>query len=133
MTSGGHGAAAWTMLRVDDTSYFAFTSSGSARSRLNCVGTMWLWVTLYLSISSSMPSGVHLSMRITRWPRCSELPVKCSTAVWYSGEPVQCTPSPSGVMPNIWGKPANSSPNTSGSMSTTGRFTPLGLPVVPDV
>ena len=41
LTSSGHGAAAWTMCRSDDTSYFARTSSGSASSRWNCVGTMW--------------------------------------------------------------------------------------------
>jgi hypothetical protein len=46
LVSTGHGAAACTIDRNDDTSYFNLTSSGSCSMRLNIVGTMWLWVTL---------------------------------------------------------------------------------------
>ena len=81
-TSGGHGAAACTMQRVDDTSYLARTSSGRASSRWNWVGTMWLVVTLCSSMSWSIPSGDHLSMTTTVWPMCSALAVHISTAVW---------------------------------------------------
>ena len=79
---GGHGAAACTMCRSDDTSYCAFTSSGSASRRWNCVGTMWLFVTPYFSMSCSMRSGVHLSISTTVWPTCSAPPANTSTAVW---------------------------------------------------
>jgi hypothetical protein len=82
LTSTGHGAAAWTIDRVDDTSYFALTSSGRASRRCSWVGTMWLLVTLYRSMSSSIVSGVQRSMSTTGWPRCSDAPTKASTAVW---------------------------------------------------
>ena len=68
LVSGGQGAAACTMLRSEDTSYLVLISSGSCKSLWNIVGTMWLWVTLYLSMRSSAPSGVHLSISTTEWP-----------------------------------------------------------------
>jgi hypothetical protein len=37
------------------------------------------------------------------------------------------------MMPNSCNKNVNSSALMSGSMSASARFTPLGLPVVPDV
>ena len=70
------------MQRVDETSYLARTSSGSASRRWNWVGTMCDVVTLCSSMSCSISSGVHLSMRTTLWPMCSELAVHISTAVW---------------------------------------------------
>ncbi len=133
LISGGHGAAACTMWRSDDMSYCAFTSSGSASKRWNCVGTMWLFVTPYFSMSCSMRSGVHLSMSTTVWPACSAPPANTSTAVWYRGEPQMCTFSSCG-----WSWKRNSIPEkpmtpSSGAAPTSGRRTPLGFPVVPDV
>ena len=61
-TSIGHGAAAWIAYVIDDTSYFARTSSGSCSMRWNCVGTMCVCVQPYCSISASVCSGSHLSM-----------------------------------------------------------------------
>ena len=52
---------------------------------------MWLWVTSYFSMSSSIPSGDHLSMSTTGWPMCSDELAKTNTAVWYSGEPQMWT------------------------------------------
>ena len=82
LTSTGHGAAAWIMWRSDDTSYWFRVSSGRARSRWNWVGTMWEVVTRYFSISCSISSGIHLSMRTTVWPRWMEAPENRMTAVW---------------------------------------------------
>jgi hypothetical protein len=48
-------------------------------------------VTRYFSIRSSVPSGVHLSIRTTVCPRCSESAANVSTAVWYSGDTTRCT------------------------------------------
>ena len=84
----GHGAAAWIMWRSEDTSYLSRTSSGSASRRWNCVGTMCEVVTRRSSMSRSMSSGSHLSMRTIVCPRCSEPLPKRNTAVWYSGEPM---------------------------------------------
>ena len=78
----GQGAAACTMQRHEETSWRARTSSGSASRRWNCVGTMWLVVTRYFSMSSSMPSGVHLSISTTGWPMWSEQDANTNTAVW---------------------------------------------------
>ena len=49
--------------------------------RWNCVGTMWLVVTRYFSISRSISSGAHLSISTTGWPRCMEAEAKTNTAV----------------------------------------------------
>ena len=87
------------MQRVDEQSYFARTSSGRARRRCSWVGTMCEVVTLCSSISRSISSASHLSMSTTLWPRCSELLVQSSTAVWYSGEPVMWTLPSSGCTP----------------------------------
>ena len=49
--------------------------------RWSCVGTMWLTVTLYLSMSRRQSSGFHLSITTTGWPRCIEPDANISTAV----------------------------------------------------
>ena len=43
------------------TSYFAFTSSGSASRRWNMIGTMWKWVTLRSAMDFRTSSESHLS------------------------------------------------------------------------
>ena len=82
LTSFGHGAAPWIIERSDETSYLARTSSGSASSRVNCVGTMWLCVTLYRSIRRSISSASKRSISTTLCPSWIEMPTKLSTAVW---------------------------------------------------
>ena len=121
------------MWRSDDTSYCVRSSSGSESRRWNCVGTMWLFVTLYCSMRRSMSAGVHLSMSTTVWPACSAPPANTSTAVWYSGEPQMCTLSSCGCRPNMNSIPEKPMAPSSGAPSGSGRRTPLGLPVVPDV
>ena len=82
MTSSGHGAAPWIIARNDFRSYLAFTSSGSASRRWNWVGTMWLWVTAYRSISRSISSGDQWSISTAVCPSWIEMTTKLSTAVW---------------------------------------------------
>jgi hypothetical protein len=81
LTSGGQGAAACTIVRVELQSYFARTSGGSASMRWNCVGTMWLVVTRYFSIRRRHSSGVHFSINTTGCPRCMDDDANTSTAV----------------------------------------------------
>ena len=128
LTSGGHGAAAWTMCRSDDTSYFAFTSSGRASSRTNWVGTMWVFVTRYRSMSSSIPSGVQWSITTTVWPMWIAPPAKTRTAVWYSGDPQMWTLSSKGCKPNRNSIPPNPDTIASGATPGSGRRTPFGAP-----
>ena len=80
-----------------------------------------------------MPSGVHLSMTTTVWPRCIEAPPKRVTAVWYIGEPMMWTFSSRGWMPKRKRSPDSESAPCSGVMPSNLRNTPLGLPVVPEV
>ena len=106
---------------------------GKASSRWNCVGTMCEVVTLYCSISLSIPSGSHLSMSTTVWPRCSDAPPNRMTAVWYSGDPMMWTLSSSGWMPKRNRTPPSPSAASSGETPGSERLTPFGWPVVPDV
>jgi len=89
------------MWRSDDTSYLERSSSGTLRRRTNCVGTMWVLVTLYLSIRCSICCGVHLSISTMVCPMLMAEPEKLSTAVWYSGEPTMCTLSSKGWSRNM--------------------------------
>jgi len=121
------------MCRSDETSYCARTSSGRPSRRTNCVGTMCVLVTRYLSIILSMPSGVHLSMTTTVWPMWIAPPAKTSTAVWYSGEPQMWTLSSYGWSRNMNSIPAKPTACSSGSTPGSLRRTPFGRPVVPEV
>jgi long-chain acyl-CoA synthetase len=94
-----HGAAPWMTMRSDDRSYLPRTSSATASSRWNMIGTRWVWVMRWSSTSRSMGSGSHPSMRTVPTPACSGAPrEKASGAAWYRG-PVQRCRSPSGRYP----------------------------------
>ncbi len=133
MTSGGHGAAAWIMQRSELTSYRERTGSGSASSRLNCVGTMWLLVTRCRSTRPSRASGSKRSISTTGWPRVMEIVAKFSTAVWYSGEQHRWTWPSNGLSPKMAKNQVVNGGTASGSSPVSARRTPLGRPDVPDV
>jgi hypothetical protein len=133
LTSCGHGAAPWIIARRDETSYRARTSSGSASSRLNWVGTMWLYVTRCRSMSRSISSASNRSMSTAVCPSWIASVAKFSTAVWYSGEQHRCTWSSNGLMPKMPKNQVPAAGGSSGSAPVSGRRTPFGRPVVPDV
>ena len=54
------GAAAWIADFMEETSYFWRTSSGSFSMRTNMVGTHWLILALYFSMSFSACFGVEM-------------------------------------------------------------------------
>ncbi len=80
-----------------------------------------------------MTSGSNRSISTTGWPSWREMVAKFSTAVWYSGEQHRCTWPSNGLRPNRPKNPALASATLSGSSPVSGRRTPLGRPVVPDV
>lgn len=61
----GHGAAAWTIISIDDTSWRRRTSLGSFSIRMNMVGTHWLWVMRCSSMSASARSASKRSITTT--------------------------------------------------------------------
>ncbi len=67
--STGQGAAAWITWRSEDVSWRSRTSSGSCRRRWNIVGTMWVCVTRWRSMSSSVSAAPQRSMSTTVWPK----------------------------------------------------------------
>ena len=72
-------------------------------------------------------------MITTVWPACSALVTPTNGPAWYIGPQTRCTPW-STVMPNPWHVAAAVvAATSSGSPSGSGRRTPLGWPVVPDV
>ena len=91
-TSTGHGAAPWMMKISDETSYCAFTSSGSDSSRWNIVGTMCVCVTRCFSMSASVVSASHPSISTIGTPiEAGPASENASGAAWYSGPVHRCT------------------------------------------
>ena len=85
LTSGAHGAAAWTTVRREDTSYLVRTSSGSFNMRTNMVGTNWAWVTPCSAIRERQASGSNRSMSTTDPPMRNAVIDQTSGAEWYRG------------------------------------------------
>jgi hypothetical protein len=90
-------------------------------------------VTRYFSISRSISSGCQRSISTAVCPNWTEFATKFSTAVWYSGEPQMCTWSSNGVRPKMPKNHVAAGGTSSGSAPVSGRRTPFGRPVVPDV
>ena len=84
-TSGAHGAAAWTTVRREDTSYMVRTSSGSFNMRTNMVGTNWAWVTLCSSDQGETVLGVEVLHDDAVPPMRMAVIDQTSGAEWYSG------------------------------------------------
>ena len=55
------------------------------------VGTMWVWVTPWRSISSSVSAAFQRFMSTTVWPRCSDIVTNRPPAAWYMGPAQRCT------------------------------------------
>jgi hypothetical protein len=66
-------------------------------------------------------------------PSWIEMATKLSTAVWYSGDPHRWTCSSCGFSPKIPKNHSATFGGSSGSAPVSGRRTPLGRPVVPEV
>ena len=66
-------------------------------------------------------------------PMWSAPPENTSTAVWYSGEPTMWTLSSWGCSRKRKSIPPKPIDDASGVVPGSGRRTPLGFPVVPDV
>ena len=82
MIPTGQGAAACSSQRIEERSYRCRTSSGSASSRLNWVGTMWVLVTRYFSTRASACSESQESMYTTQCPIWTAPHPNTVTAVW---------------------------------------------------
>src|SRR5262245_30458935 len=137
-TSTGHGAPACVTSRSDETSAAPRTSSGSASSRWNIVGTMLAFVTRYRATRSRNASGVQRSSITSSAPLSSAPHASAMGAAWYIGPHARSTRSsgsPVGSLTND-DEPRPMPPTR--AISSAGRFadcllTPLGFPVVPDV
>ncbi len=124
-TPTGHGAAPCSTLCNDETSYRARTSSGSANSWWNIVGTMCVWVTRFCSINRSASSGSHAGMSTTGTPAINGAFIENNKgAAWYSGPVRRCT------LPSRYAARASI---TAVARDASSRKTPFGRPVVPDV
>src|SRR5215211_6326173 len=71
-----HGAALAIMRFMDDTSYFAFTSSGRLHTIRMGVGALNVDVTLYFSTKRSQSSGLNLRCSTVVCPRAWAIPMK---------------------------------------------------------
>ena len=80
-----HGAALAIMTRIDERSYFAFTSSGRLQIIRIGVGAENVDVGLYVSTRRSQSSGSNLCWSTMVWPIASADPMKPPGPEWYSG------------------------------------------------
>ena len=85
-TGTGHGAAAWIAISSDDRSYLLRSLGGSLSMRLNIVGTSWLCVTWYFSISAQVVLGIEVlhDDHGAAHAGCVSDTAACG-AEWYSG------------------------------------------------
>ena len=72
MTGIGQGAAAWIAVTWLDRSCFHRSASGSFSMRTNMLGTHWLWVTRWRSISARLSRASKRSMTTLVAPRAIE-------------------------------------------------------------
>ena len=95
------------------------------------VGTHWLWVTWYRSISASASIGSKRSMHTTVPPSACTPVLNPNGAEWYNGAGDRYTES--ALNPNSPAiTPAASRFGSSMPAPDSGRLMPFGRPVVPD-
>ena len=70
------------MTRIDERSYFAFTSSGRLQIIRIGVGAENVDVGLYVSTSRNQSSGSNLRCSTTVWPSASAEPMKPPGPEW---------------------------------------------------
>ncbi len=70
------------MTRMEERSYRALTSSGSAHSMRTSAGAENVEVTLYLSTSRSQSSASNLRCTTMVWPNSRPMPMNAPGPLW---------------------------------------------------